>query len=243
MLLPPPLEKEKSIDNQYNSIADIANVLSDLINEDHFCFPWGRLYRRDIIERYHIRFDERMRFAEDNVFVWEYLSHISSSMYVNFAAIDYHKMDDDGRAGYNLSFEEMDYIDGRLFELSKRLENHYNVRLCLVPSQLMHVLFLRDMLQLPASGWYAYYKKYHPQGTEKEGYGFIMRTIYYMTLVRLSKIKDKQEQKVAWTRLNRFIDKPFTMLKNSDIKTRFLIPFIKWGMYSPLQGIIGKMLR
>ena len=242
MALPPPLCEKQFTENQYDSVKEVAASLSGLINADRFCFPWGRMYRRDIIERHHIRFDERMRFAEDNVFVWEYLSHISS-MYVNFAAVDYHKMDDGRATDYNLSFEEMDYIDGRLFELSKKLESHYGVRLCLAPSQLMHVLFLKDMLQLPASGWYVYYKKYHPQGTEKEGYGFIMRTIYYMTLVRLSKAKDKQKQKEVWARLNDFIDKPFTMLMNSDIRTRFLIPFIKLGIYSPLQVVTGKMLR
>lgn len=170
----------------------VSQELSKLINADQLCFPWGRLFKRSILEQYQIRFDEQMRFAEDNVFNWEFLCH-AESIYIDSTQKDYHKSADEGESGYNLFFEEMEYIDSRLFKLTNKLEAYYNVQLNLEVKQLMHVLFLKDMLQLPASVWYEYYKKYHPHGKEKEGYDFIMSSIYYMSLVNLSKTKDKSK--------------------------------------------------
>lgn len=220
---------------------EVGNKLSCLISADQLCFPWGRLFKRSIIEKHNIRFDENMRFAEDNVFNWEYLCH-AETLYIDTTNKDYHKTSDVDGKGYCLSLEEMDYIDGRLFELSKMLESHYGVPLCLDSKQLMHVLFLGDMLQLTVSQWYEYYKKYHPSGTEKEGYDFVTQTIYYMTLVSLSKTTDKCKQKELLARLDDFIDKPFAMLTKSSIKTRFLIPFIKMRMNCVVLMMVNKLI-
>lgn len=240
--LTPPINRLEFVEKQYDTVCEIASDLNLLINEDRLCYPWGRLYRRSIIEQYHLRFDEDMRFAEDNVFVWQYLCH-ANSMYVNFSALDYHKDGDEGASPYHLSLEEIDSIDGKLFKLSKSLEQHYQVPLILNTKQLMHVLFLKDMLQLTASQWYGYYKKYHPQGTEKDGYDFIMQTVYYMTLIALSKTTDKQGQKQLLVRLDKFVDKPFVMLSKSSIKTRFLIPFIKLRLDEVVVKMAGKLFK
>ena len=220
----------------------VSQELSKLINADQLCFPWGRLFKRSILETYQIRFDEQMRFAEDNVFNWEFLCH-AESIYIDSTQKDYHKSSDEGGSGYNLSFEEMEYIDSRLFKLANKLEGYYNVQLNLEVKQLMHVLFLKDMLQLPASVWYDYYKKYHPHGKEKEGYDFIMSSIYYMSLVNLSKTKDKSKQRQILSRIDKFIDKPFTMLVNSSVKTRFLLPIIKMGCNGMAVRLINLLVK
>lgn len=217
----------------------VSQELSKLINADQLCFPWGRLFKRSILETYQIRFDEQMRFAEDNVFNWEFLCH-AESIYIDSTQKDYHKSSGEGGSGYNLSFEEMEYIDRRLFKLANNLETYYNVQLNLEAKQLMHVLFLKDMLQLTASKWFDYYKKYHPTGTKNEGYNFIMQTIYYMTLAKISQTKDKHIQMRILKQLNSFIDEPLIMLTASSIKTRLLIPFIKMKLYAISLRFINK---
>lgn len=224
---------------QLSTKQEVGKDLSNLINADQFCFPWGRLFKRSIIEQHQIRFDEQMRFAEDNVFNWEFLCH-AESIFIDSTKKDYCKSADDGGSGYNLSFEEMEYVDSQLFKLANRLELYYNVPLNLETKQLMHVLFLKDMLQLTASQWYEYYKKYHAKGTKSEGYNFIMQTIYYMTLAKISQTKDKRIQKQMLKQLDCFIDKPLTMLTVSSIKTRLLIPFIKMKLYAISLRFINK---
>lgn len=216
--------------------------LSKLINADQLCYPWGRLFKRSIIETYHIRFDEAMRFAEDNVFNWEYLCHINS-LRIDTTQKDYHKSSDEGGVGYNLSFEEMDYVDGQLFMLSQKLESYYGIKLQLQTKQLMHVLFLKDMLSLTATYWFDYYRKYHPCGTKSEGLGFIMGAVYYMSLVGIAKEKQYLDKKLRMRRLDAFLDCPLRLLVYSKIKTRFLIPFIKFHLFSLSGYVIDKLIK
>ena len=216
--------------------------LSKLINADQLCYPWGRLFKRSIIETYHIRFDEAMRFAEDNVFNWEYLCHINS-LRIDTTQKDYHKSSDEGGAGYNLSFEEMDYVDGQLFMLSQKLESYYGIKLQLQTKQLMHVLFLKDMLSLTATYWFDYYRKYHPCGTKSEGLDFIMGAVYYMSLVGIAKEKQYLDKKLRMRRLDAFLDCPLRLLVYSKIKTRFLIPFIKFHLFSLSGYVIDKLIK
>lgn len=216
--------------------------LSKLINADQLCYPWGRLFKRSIIETYHIRFDEAMRFAEDNVFNWEYLCHINS-LRIDTTQKDYHKSSDEGGVGYNLSFEEMDYVDGQLFMLSQKLESYYGIKLQLQTKQLMHVLFLKDMLSLTATYWFDYYRKYHPCGTKSEGLDFIMGAVYYMSLVGIAKEKQYLDKKLRMRRLDAFLDCPLRLLVYSKIKTRFLIPFIKFHLFSLSGYVIDKLIK
>ena len=216
--------------------------LSKLINADQLCYPWGRLFKRSIIETYHIRFDEAMRFAEDNVFNWEYLCHINS-LRIDTTQKDYHKSSDEGGVGYNLSFEEMDYVDGQLFMLSQKLESYYGIKLQLQTKQLMHVLFLKDMLSLTATYWFDYYRKYHPCGTKSEGLDFIMGAVFYMSLVGIAKEKQYLDKKLRMRRLDAFLDCPLRLLVYSKIKTRFLIPFIKFHLFSLSGYVIDKLIK
>lgn len=220
----------------------VGRELSKLINADQLCYPWGRLFKRSIIETYHIRFDEAMRFAEDNVFNWEYLCHINS-LRIDTTQKDYHKSSDEGGAGYNLSFEEMDYVDGQLFMLSQKLESYYGIKLQLQTKQLMHVLFLKDMLSLTATYWFDYYRKYHPCGTKSEGLDFIMGSVYYMSLVGIAKEKQYLDKKLRMRRLDAFLDCPLRLLVYSKIKTRFLIPFIKFHLFSLSGYVIDKLIK
>jgi hypothetical protein len=40
------------------------------------------VYRRDILDAYHIHFNEKFRYGEDNLFFWQYLCHIKTGVYV-----------------------------------------------------------------------------------------------------------------------------------------------------------------
>lgn len=236
-------EPEKSkLSLKLTDKSSIANSLSDLINADQLCYPWGRLFKRSIIEQNHIRFNKKMRFAEDNVFNWEYLCHIDS-LRIDSTQKDYHKSSDEGGSGYNLSFEEMDYVDGQLFTLSQKLESYYGIKLQLQTKQLMHVLFLQDMLSLTATQWFDYYKKYHTYGTKSEGYDFIMGTVYYMSLVSIAYEESFQDKMLKMNKLGLFLDSPFRLLIYSKIKTRFLIPFIKLHLYKLSALAIAKLIK
>lgn len=234
-----PISELNGSQAMFQSKGALAQCLPKYINDNRLCYPWGRLYRRDIIEQYGLRFDEKMRFAEDNVFVWQYLVHVKSACF-NLAAIDYHKMDDDN-GGYNLSFEEMDYVDGQLFTQKLNLEKSFGIYLKLDVKQLMHVTFLENKLVLTASALYGYFKKYHPGETKAIGYNAICNTVYYLALADVKKAQCKTDAKAQLRSIRRFLDCPISLMRYSSIKSRFLIPFIKLGMYATVIKILRKI--
>ena len=63
----------------------LARVLRDYLNDERnnriLCSVWGKLYRREIIEKHSIRFDETMRVHEDELFFFTFLVHANSGFY------------------------------------------------------------------------------------------------------------------------------------------------------------------
>lgn len=56
----------------------IFHLLENDIQTNYFGFTWNKVFRRDIIERFHIRFMENLAISEDEVFTLAYCNHIQS---------------------------------------------------------------------------------------------------------------------------------------------------------------------
>ncbi|MFI3302534.1 MAG: glycosyltransferase [Rikenellaceae bacterium] len=41
-------------------------------------YPWGKLYRRDIIQKQNLRFNDKLNIHEDHLFLFEYQTHVRS---------------------------------------------------------------------------------------------------------------------------------------------------------------------
>lgn len=63
-------------DKTYN-IENMHDFLNECILK--LIFPFGKLFRRDIIEKYRLRFDEKLSYGEDTLFVYNYLRYINSA--------------------------------------------------------------------------------------------------------------------------------------------------------------------
>lgn len=182
-----------------------------------------------------------MRFAEDHVFNWQYLCHVRFIHTVDTTA--YHKMSEDGHE-YRLTFEEMDYVDGRLFRLKSALERVFSLRLRLRPETLAHLLFLDEPIRrYTASHLVAYYTKYHPDESPTCGYDFVARTVYYVGLTRMAGLTDEVGFRESVRTMARFIDRPWRLFCGTNIKTRVLIPFIKLKTYRILRFLLNKTIR
>ena len=51
-----------------------AEIFLDYLKSFYFGVPWNKLYKREIIEKYHIRFNEEIDWCEDFLFNVEYFS-------------------------------------------------------------------------------------------------------------------------------------------------------------------------
>jgi glycosyltransferase involved in cell wall biosynthesis len=58
--------------------AGLRDNIVKLALMNNFLVPWGKLFRRDIISKNNITFDERLHSGEDTLFVYNYLMYIDS---------------------------------------------------------------------------------------------------------------------------------------------------------------------
>lgn len=80
---------ENLCSEEYVNEEHIGEYLGKYLNTKPIGTPWGKLFQRDIIEHYHIRYDERMHVGEDHVFVCEYLLHCKSIFSTSYTGYCY----------------------------------------------------------------------------------------------------------------------------------------------------------
>lgn len=67
----------------YFSKEDIDSFLFEVIKEEHFNSPCNKLYSKEILNKYNIRFDKNIKIGEDLLFNIDYFKHCSSLYYLN----------------------------------------------------------------------------------------------------------------------------------------------------------------
>lgn len=72
-----------------NHPCDGGRLPEDFSNLFCFSFIWARLYKKEIIDQYKLKFDERIIYAEDNAWQFDYISHIKSYAYLHSIIYNY----------------------------------------------------------------------------------------------------------------------------------------------------------
>ena len=72
-----------------NSKQDIGKVLHKWLANAPVGVPWGKIFNREIIEKYNIRFDETLKVGEDHVFTQNYLMHCNSLAMIEYSGYYY----------------------------------------------------------------------------------------------------------------------------------------------------------
>ena len=91
--------------------------------------PWGKLFRRSIIDDNHIRFNKDIRFGEDTLVVFEYLCYSNSISSVAYCGYNYLDETDGwvrNSRKYKLSLSEIDASLGRTIALIHRLNERFS---------------------------------------------------------------------------------------------------------------------
>lgn len=106
--------REKLVDGIYKG-DDFINFMSDTLHKDILRMVAAKFLRRDIIEKYHIRFDPNIRLGEDTIFMLEYYRYIKSVSVNNTSYYLYYRPDDWGVVKYRLSKEQFHYFYKKFF--------------------------------------------------------------------------------------------------------------------------------
>lgn len=139
----------------------LSRNIPDMVNHPYMLYaPWGKLFKRDIIETYHLRFDEHLRLFEDTIFVLTYLSHcntmkeIPSSLYYYIGVWG-------GVRKYTLSTQEVEYRCQMESDVLTGLEN---VFACSIPREhrCYCINYLKNIFEsLTDEYCYQLYSRYH----------------------------------------------------------------------------------
>lgn len=111
---------------------EFSDIFIDYVKSFYIGVPWNKLFRRSIIEQYHIRFNESIVWCEDFLFNVEYFSKIKNGFILNVKNGIYQYCIRDNSITSKLddkSKEEMAYIEklryeaaGKYAELNDKLE-------------------------------------------------------------------------------------------------------------------------
>ena len=81
--------------------AELSDCFGKHIAEMPFTVPWGKLYRTHIIQNYHIRFDTRIKCAEDACFNKEYFCYVRGITLIPYADYFYYNSNNSMKYGAN----------------------------------------------------------------------------------------------------------------------------------------------
>ena len=104
-----------------------TSILSKECTNPLFNSPWAKFLRKSIIENHNLRFDERLCFGEDAVFVKEYLLHINTLQTDNTIIYNYDDIGDDIYKKYSNSFAPIYDYYRRMLGVYAALENKFKI--------------------------------------------------------------------------------------------------------------------
>ncbi|MFI3288617.1 MAG: glycosyltransferase [Rikenellaceae bacterium] len=93
-------------------------------------YPWGKLYKTDIIKSNNLRFDEELSIHEDHVFVFEYYTHVGSLYLTDSAGYHYLVIDPSSRklSGRVNSYDELLKSSGRFESLLEPISINFSLK-------------------------------------------------------------------------------------------------------------------
>jgi glycosyltransferase involved in cell wall biosynthesis len=108
--------------------------------------PWGKVYKREIIEKYDLQFVYGLKKCQDRVFVFDYLTHINDVVLYPFIGYNYENNPSSVTRKYN---KEIRYILQNVEqEFYKRIKKQDNALDYKEPFYTMCLNFLYTILQL-----------------------------------------------------------------------------------------------
>lgn len=145
------IELIKTLDNiQVYSTKEIMSLLCNIFSFHLLLgIVWNKRFRRDIIIREHIYFDEDISFREDEIFVFEYCKFIQSAATSN--SITYNYVHYNNSLMHNTSYKDPDTL---IYIFKKSLTASINLNPPLYFRNLLNQYYIDS---LTWAGWLMYY--------------------------------------------------------------------------------------
>lgn len=142
---------------------DLGTYIPNFFNSHSAPAPWAKLFRKEIIDKFHIRFNQKLKLTEDTIFNFEYLAHCQSLRQIADQLYIY-----DGVWGggdkYILTWDEIVYMCDRMFSAVNRLQDVFNCAIDTTDLGVGRIYHMRDLFETKTfHDVYNLFHKYHPE--------------------------------------------------------------------------------
>lgn len=161
-------------------------------------YPWGKLFKRSIIEKHHIRFDEGMKVYEDLCFCLQYTQYCNSVRLIPAATYNYYEANDKCFAEkFPLSFEEAKRYFNNTYNSVEALCQKWN---CDAPdlelNYLVHCGYHHILDNQSDKDFLQAYMEMYPNANEDKFYSTkYLSPVYYCVEQVLKEYKYKEYRK------------------------------------------------
>lgn len=133
-----------TLNNSVVTKEELTLTLKDYLAKPHFSTPWGKLFKRSILERHKLRFDKNLTSAEDTLFVYEYLQYVDAICLKNDVTYFY-RQTGDGLSSKGLPVEKA-ILAIRSFEhIISSLQHLYNTDLSEQFNGIINIIYLQSI--------------------------------------------------------------------------------------------------
>lgn len=111
-----------TVDNKVISKIELVEMFLGYMKSFYFGVPWNKLYKRSIIQKYNMLFNEKIMWCEDFLFNIEYISNIKKAFLLNVKKGVYqYCIREEGITGNlkNREFKELQYTDELRYKVAK----------------------------------------------------------------------------------------------------------------------------
>ena len=98
-------------------VNELQNYIMFFINSGTFNPLWNKIYKREIIQRYRIRFPKHLTTGEDFIFNLNYFKHVQKISFFNEALYDYLRRQND-----SITYQYIDQMYEKGLEIHEQLE-------------------------------------------------------------------------------------------------------------------------
>ena len=233
--------QQSSMEDYKYEKSEIKDCIEKYLFDTVLLSPWGNLLNRNIINNNNIRFDEKIRYAEDRIFNREYL--LSCKSIISVSDLNYNYQIDeriDYSDKFKLTIKELDYLCFRIDALNKVLTDTFFCKLDEneLKNYILSMFFSKSNME---EGKFCVFfdlcKKYYSNFTKREFYGdpYLSPFIKYLIQIKTLFLEKKYvDAKLVFERLICLIvDVPWNVRFNfrDCYLWLFLIKIKKWSIF------------
>lgn len=118
------VQEKKCVDYMYGDTSEsVINIIYRLLTVGNFFGPtWNKIFRREIIEKYHISFDEQVSIREDELFTFEYCQYVSSIKVLDTCSYNYQVTSNSLMRQKYRTPKELMYVYNRSYQAALQLK-------------------------------------------------------------------------------------------------------------------------